>query len=139
MNNFANGYIVFTHIFLLSVVIGVAAFIVSAYMQVKAENKAKHDAKTAVIVASLMRKCGKFEVTYQEKYDTYYVFNTETGAFVAQNENPVTLLEYMRDHYISYNLEAADENTARTMVASVKRIMTEKQKSELFQHGVQEV
>jgi hypothetical protein len=95
--------------------------------------------KTAAIIASLMLKCGKFEVTYQEKYDTYYVFNTETGAFVAQNENPVTLLEYMRDHYISYNLEAADENTARTMVASVKRIMTEKQKSELFQHGVQEV
>ena len=119
---FANGYANFALMFLLSAVIGFVFYVVKNIRQELKEKEDAKNEKTTAIVNNIYKKVGHLSVEYNEKFDTYYVFNTETGAFVTQNQNPLELLENIRDTYVSYDMNAKDENTARTMVERVREL-----------------
>jgi hypothetical protein len=123
MSQFAAGYAIFTHVFLLSIVIGVAAFFVRAVKEVNAENKAKSNEHAKAVLTKLSKKIADLSVTYNEKYDTYYVFNTENNQFVMQDTNPLHLLQNIRDTFLIYDLHPENEATAAKMVAEATKLM----------------
>jgi ATP adenylyltransferase/5',5'''-P-1,P-4-tetraphosphate phosphorylase II len=119
---FANGYAHFALSFLITAVVGVVFFFIKLVKEeIQEENQKKQDKNTAIMMR-LAKKFGHLTVEYNEKFNTYYVFNTETGAFVSQNQNPLELLEYVRDSFIVYELDAKDETTARVIVEQVKAL-----------------
>ena len=118
---FADGYAHFALTFLISAVIGFVFYVVK---EARKELQEKENTKQKNLSGALERvaaHCADMTVTYEEKFQTYYVFNSETNAFIAQDTDALRLLENIRENWIQYDLKPANESTAIKFVADVRR------------------